>query len=331
MESPEFQFRQEQGEKVIEFLKRINAFEFFQKLANNPEKVREIKFDDLNDFLVRLNGIARNIPIHKREADGEKVYFEGFIDRALVPRQEDKEPLLEEAFDARQDLQNPEDFSYMLPAVTNAVHLFADGNGRTSRMLNILLTPHTSQEEFENKLNKALGEHGRFESLDVNPAFLNVDIENIVLKRHGLKFKEGTESPLLPDGLVRLFTLEDVQSEKAKEFNGKREIDPRICFIAAYNYLKTHNLLDKVIATNEDFPEITVENYKALSWGKMDHILTEDDWQNILDDYYAIKRESVEVLIDIFIHPDEYKNIEGITLRDLFIQKVLGQYSKNKQ
>jgi len=310
--------RDKQGEKIADFLRRIKAFDFFKKLKEDHQLSEGVTFEEFRDFLIRINGIARNIPISDRGFDGDSVALDGFIDEATVPKQEDKESLLKEAFVARVHLKQPEDDAYMLPAVLTAVHPFADGNGRTSRVLNLLLTAHPTPEEFYTSLQKALGEDGRFDSLDINPSYINLEIEKTILERYGF-----TENHL-PDGLTRPRTNENVTSQDAKNFFKKFSADGRYCFIAMYKYLSSKGALEAVVKTKSDFPDFNLEDdYKAISPSKMDEVFTQEDWNNLLNEYYKIKKESVEILIDVFVNPDNYKSDEsGLTLREQLIQKV---------
>jgi Fic/DOC family len=308
--------REKQGEKLADFLSRIDAFNFFKKLKTDTELSEKVTFDEFKDFLVRINGIARNIPIQDRGFDGNGVALDGFIDQAVVPKQEDKEDLLKEAFMARLRLKYPEDDRYMLPAVLTAVHPFADGNGRTSRVLNLLLTEYDSSEKFNETLQKALGEDGRFDSLDINPSYINLEIEKTILRKYGLAEDQ------LPDGLTRARTNENPQSDSARNFFKKYNADSRYCFIAMYKYLQSRGKLEAVVKTKADFPTFNLEDdYKAISPLKMEEIFTQEDWDGLLNEYY--EKVSIETLIDIFVNPDDYKSDEsGLTLREQLIEKA---------
>lgn len=322
-EISEKEFRAAQAEKIIDFLTRIGAYEYIQKLISNPEADQSLSFDKFKDFLTRLNGIARDIPISERKTDGETVYLSGF-DEALVPRQEDKEAILKDAYEAMSKISSGDE-AYLLPATVNAVHLFADGNGRTSRVLHTLLTKFESNEKFIEKLRLALSEDGRYETADINPARVRTDIDKIILNRHGIKFENEKEwSPIFPNGFRRLFaSTEEVENPKAKEFMSLRRTDQSYCFISAYEYLKEKDLISKNV--------IELRGGVALSPSKMDQLLSEADWEEILNKYYELKKEHVEILIDAFVKPEEYKNLDGsMNLRDYFLSEIHKRLQKNE-
>ncbi len=335
METPseESFFRIEQANKLIEFLKRSGAPEFFHSLSGDLERSKDIPFDDFMDFVERLNGIARDIPIKDRGADGENVLLSSPIaGDSTVPRHEDKKVLLEEAYNARLELANKEDVQYMIPLVVNAVHLFEDGNGRTSRVLNVLLSPHNSTKDMEMALTAALGLHGRFDSLDLSPSYISLYVEREVLQKHGFKYEsENYFTMQVPEGMTRGFTPEDPKQEKAKEFKLKRKVDFELTFAATYLYLKSKNILESIYVRRQELPEFDLEDdYRALSIKKMEDVLTDEDWQNIIDGYYTLKKEQVEVMIDCFVHPENHKTEEGVTLREAFIKKAISEMESHK-
>lgn len=318
----EEQLRVQQAEKIIDFLNRIGAYEYVQNLVSHPELRKQFTFEEFKNFLIRINGMARDISTSQRRGDGETVYLEGF-DTALMPRHEDKEGILQEAYDSIEKV-SPGDESYLLPAVVNAVHLFADGNGRTSRVLHTLLYSK-SEEEFTKHLRQAVGKNGRYDTPDISPGLIDVDIEKIILSRHGIQFEDnGKYSPIFPEGFGNLFaTTEKPTTQKAKEFMALCYHDQPYCFIATYEYLKEKKLIEKVIIKNS--------NGYMLSPLKMEQELSEEDWKAVIDAYYRIKKEHVEVIIDVFVEPNKYKNIEGdMNLKDYFLKKIQERLESNK-
>jgi hypothetical protein len=79
-----------------------------------------------------------------------------------------------------------------------------------------------------------------------------------------------------------------------------------------------------VVKTKSDFPSFNLEDdYKAISPLKMEEMFTQEDWDNLLNEYYKIKKASIEILIDIFVNPDDYTSDEsGQTLREQLIEKA---------
>lgn len=321
----EKEFREKQSEKIVGFLSRAGIYEYAEKLKQNNKDIEKPTFDTFKDILIRVNGILRDIPPTKRGFDGENVRLVGHVGDELMPKHEDKEGILKEAYEAINKLPNEGDETYLLPAVINAIHLFADGNGRTSRVLHTLLASN-SQEEFNKQLPLAVSERGRYDTTNISPGIVGAEIEKIVLVKHGIQFEDdGQYSPVFPDSFGLLFaTIEKVSTAKAKEFFALQNSDTEYCFVAAYGYLKEKKLLE----------ENTIQLGKNTSFSpsKMEKNLSEADWDAIIQKYYGLKKEHVETLIDAFVEPDVYKNLDGsMNLRSYFIQKIQKESERNKK
>ncbi len=321
LETNDEPLRVQQADKIIDFLNRTGTYEYVQNLISHPELKKQFTFEEFKNFLIRINGIARDLPTSQRREDGETVYLEG-IDTVLMPRHEDKEGILKVAYDSIEKV-SPGDEAYLLPAVVNAVHLFADGNGRTSRVLHTLLHSK-SEEEFTERLRLAVGKNGRYDTYDISPGLIDGDIEKIVLMRHGIQFEDnGKYSPIFPEGFGNLFaTTEKPTAQKADEFMSLCKHNQAYCFIAAYEYLRERKLIEKVTIKNS--------NGHMLSPLKMEQELGEEDWKSVIEAYYRIKKEHVGVIIDAFVEPNKYKNIEGdMNLKDYFLKKIQERLESN--
>lgn len=116
------------------------------------------------------------------------------------------------------------------------------------------------------------------------------------------------------DGLTRLFGIDQPQSTKGKEFATLRARDNWYAFVGAYDYLKEHNLLDQATFTQGEA--------HGLSMKKMDELLGDEGWQNVIDEYFKLKKEHVEILINAFVEPDKYQTRNGKNLRDEFLDQI---------
>ena len=314
----ENELREKQAEKIVDFLNRIGAYEYVQQLRLEPEK--RPSFEEFRDFLIRINGILRDIPIVDRKTDGTTVQLVGF-DQALMPKHEDKEKILEESYDALDKI-NPADDAYLIPAVINAVHLFSDGNGRTSRVVHTLLSAK-SKEEFERDLPTSVSLDARFEVQNINPGLISVDVDKVVLMKHGIKYQEGDSFlPIFPEGFALLFaTAENVTNIKAKQFMYFCSIDQPYCFVAARDFLEENGLTDKVL--------LKMPEGVAFSPAKMEKELKDSDWDEIIERYYKLKKEHIEVIINSFIEPHSFKNLDGtMDLKDFFKKEIEFELAK---
>lgn len=319
--------RLERGGRIVNFLDKINAYDYINAIFDSEKE--KPSFDEFKNFLVRINGIAREIPIKKRSFDGKEMEISGFLGTdTLFPKFEDKDDLLRYAYDSLI-ITNRDDLKYSLPAIINAIHYFEDGNGRTSRTMHQLLENHSTNQEMLDSLGKALGEEGRFETPDINPGLIITEIQKIIFSKHGLHVEDNGE-PNFRETFRRVASVEFEKIEEnhknieyIKDFKSKLFVDG--------SYLKT--VLCEVLG--KDINEILTQKYGSndISPLKMAEILSETQWQEIFEKYYGLKKEYVKILIDVFAKPENYKSNEdgNVSVKDLFIQKINSIFEKNKK
>ena len=309
--------RPERAERIIKFLDKTGAYEFFQNIGQEKDIVT---FDQFKSFLQRLNGIASEIPINQREFDGGTVELTGSFlgETVLPPRQEDKEGLLRLAFDSAKTL-SADDNSYMLPAVINELHMFKDANGRTSRTLHLLMTCK-DKETFEAELRKALDVDGRYDSPDVNPGLIDHEIKiHNLTEKHGWGL--GEQGRLAKHIKLKGFI---VQTEYG-------QIDK-----TNQSYVESVEKFRKIASSDPEYiltavvESLSQEKYDSILWNdrlispvKM-ATLSEQEWNGVFETYHRLKREQVESLVSVFTHPETFRNQydHEETLRDMFIRKI---------
>ncbi|MDP3880616.1 MAG: hypothetical protein Q8Q32_00320 [bacterium] len=316
--------RDTQAQKLVGFFEKTAALDFFQKIAEGTKD--RPSFQEFRDFLTRINGILRDIPIAKRSEDGQGVFLQGFGENSEVPRHEDKLPLLQEAYEKSETLER-EYIKYFIPAIINAVHLFSDGNGRTSRTIYLLLENHGSNENFASALKEALSLNGRLNAIDANTAFIRGDLENEVLRRNGWLKKgdppyQQEQLGKINSGIASLEWSELDGNYSGYEFAGKVEelsIDNgQYMITAVYNFLGQ----ERINEVTEEY-DVDGKQYQTISPKKMMEALTPNEWEAILDEFYKLIKEETEILIDVFVHPDQHKSKDGkSTLRDAFISAI---------
>lgn len=312
-EKTEEQSRAETAEKVVTFLEKTEAYEKIEELLDGQKD--KISFEDFKDLLVRLNGIIRDIPIHERSFDGAQVHVEGWMDTYKPPRQKDKEGILERAYDATDKVERGDE-KYLIPAVINATHLFIDGNGRTARLLYQLLEKHNSKEDFLTVVKKAMQKDGRYDTLNVNPGLIASQIEDIVYARHGWN-SEHTRIGEFRAGFITM-EMEKIPRDHPsydilKTMVRESKADATL-MITALNEVAMQEQSKKILAKDG-----------RISLIKMSEVLSTEELEEVIEKFWEIKKEYVDILIDIFANPDEYKTVddkEEIKVKDLFIKKV---------
>ncbi|MST04127.1 MAG: hypothetical protein EXS49_00980 [Candidatus Pacebacteria bacterium] len=243
------------------------------------------------------------------------------MEDVTVPKHEDKEGLLEYAYDAKNQISK-DDIKYMLPAVINAVHLFADGNGRTSRITHLLLKEYSSKEEFINEIKKAVGISGRLNSFNIDPGIIDFELERIVLEKHGWRFENDD-----PNGKLGIIERGVATAEIERLDQGHQSYKKAKRLLSFCSDNATYVLTVIHILLGDEGIQNIMNEYngnKRISPKKMLDILKPEDWENMLDNFYKLKKEQVEALVDIFIKPEEFihKRETGETLKDFFERKI---------
>ncbi len=125
--------------------------------------------ETFGDLLVRINGTARGISEAEHGFDGEGVQA-GTVGGSVPPDQADKVDLLGEMLNksqkyAQAQLEKGEEpqaimqeLAMVMPVVVNKLHLFRDGNGRTSRFLRMFIRDgdQLSQEKIDGLVGKKM-------------------------------------------------------------------------------------------------------------------------------------------------------------------------------
>ncbi len=314
-ENTEDDVRAKTSEKITSFLEKTNAYEKIESILDQHKE--KINFEEFMGLIVRLNGIIRDIPIHERSIDGERVQVEGWIDSYIPPRQSDKEGLLKKAYESSSHVDD-EDVKYLIPAVINAVHLFLDGNGRTARLLHQILKKHDSKNNFLDDIKKAMDKDGRYETFNINPGLIAARINDILLARHGWT-SDHNRLGVFRSGLLTL-ELDKMDKEKPK-YPLIKELVTASKQDAFYVVTAIHE-----ISSPEQAQQIVSKKYRdGISLEKMEEVLSEEELKEILERFWELKKEYVDILIDIFVKPDEYKTTNDekeIRVKDLFINKI---------
>jgi len=133
--------------------------------------------ESFGNVLLHVNSTARGLSPEEHGFDGEGVQA-GTIDGSIPPDQEDKITLLGELVSATQQHiaiqsekgEDPQsimsELAVAIPTVVNKLHLFADGNGRTSRMLRMVLR---DGDQLTPEKTEALVHKNGYEKYDTTP------------------------------------------------------------------------------------------------------------------------------------------------------------------
>lgn len=323
----EAQQRIEQAEKVSKFVDKTDVYDYAKNfLDGNTEKP---SLEEFKNFLIRVNGIARNIPISKRALDGKNVQLSDAYFNAQVPKHEDKEILLEYAYNSL-DKVNKEDLKYLIPGLINAIHFFADGNGRTSRTLYQLLSGYASKGDFQENLKTSLGEAGRTKSVDVDPSLIYDDIREDILKKNGWDLSEGR---CHLGNMCKTANVEfDQVGTECESYQNLKKFHS-----ISFGFFEERYALTALAAVMGDkIDSLLTDKYRRkgfVSFHKMAEIISNAEWEMIFEKYYDLKKDQIKTFVDIFAMPEQFKSDDSPeeNLKDKFIKGVEQRYQDNKE
>lgn len=204
--------------------------------------------ESFGGVLQNINATSRGIASEEHDFDGEGVQA-GTVSGSIPPDQEDKISLLGELVSAAQEhitsqTEKGEDSQTILnelavamPTVINKLHLFSDGNGRTSRILRMVM--RDGDQVTPEKIESAVHKDG-YDRYDATPGF---PIERSVMTH--IRAINGAGEIKVIDDVVDEDTMADEQyTDIITRFP---DISPTVidAYSDTFNFYETMRLLGK--------------------------------------------------------------------------------------
>jgi len=291
--------------------------------------------EEFLQLLDGLNGILRDKRKEDWKMDGETVanvsMFLGIV--YVPPRQEDKSELLAEVLSSAkimsQEGRDLKDVALLVSASLNAIHPYLDANGRTSRMIYLLLTKGFNAETIK-ELQAVLSESGR-DKINIDPGLIQTEIDDLI------KNEVGIDNPEInPDRIINLFSglakkemeFEQEISEKDKNlFLELSSKDGQYLFWSVFEFLRNNPELNKKKFIKK-FPNGSVILTDILVGD-----LNQEQLSQILRNYRNLKKKYVEKLVGSIANPDadEYQVDEDgqkIPLKTYFENRIKDEQDK---
>ncbi|MEA1936971.1 MAG: Fic family protein [Patescibacteria group bacterium] len=338
-EYSEKEFREQGTDALLRFLDTAENAKFlhdkkFEEIFADEESKRDfvdnLEIEEFIELLNTFNGILRNKEKEEWRMDGETVALVGFVDGAIPPQHEDKPELLAKvlsvAKEMNQNKKDLKDIALLFSSSINAIHSYADGNGRTSRLIYSLFTQDFN-DETKKELKEVLLEGGR-EKININPGFIEGEIEDLV----------GIKEPNISKGEIAQFWRDDkVGKRKDIKFNqeinkadkelffNRLDKDNEYFFWSVVKYLQDNSDINREKCLKE-IPNSS-NNAMAIPISILSKSLDNEKLNKIFQNYRDLKKEYVEKLIDSIANPDkkEYQiEIKGqkISIKDYFESKI---------
>jgi hypothetical protein len=334
--------RDKQSNRVLQLLEKLKVKEIFKNHESKKEFIENLDFEGFKKLLVTFNGNLLNIPIPERSfssstvtltltkdaAKREKMAkgFAGASSDNELPRQEDKEELLHELFNCVQKMarnnMSMKDIAIEMGVGINAIHAFEDGNGRTSRLFNFILAEDYQGSEEQNKfLQKLLGDKGRLQ-LNLNPQLGQSTINAYIQEK---KFGLNGKNPIFLKDFKLLAINGSLNLNKDFKNDFTKYIFSDNFFgdamglgsLAVYQFLEDKRILKQCLSE---------DGLGVILVKKLGRYLNQENMEEILSNYWNLKKESVSILLKSLVSPDDYKATNRLgsisTIKEDFLKEL---------
>ena len=315
-------------QKIYQFLSRTGFLQVAGDRGRFSEWMENLSFEEFEKHLFRLNGLVREMSIKERGKDDEGVSVKNQFDDIsyLPPRKGDKRALLEKSFTAAKTLPE-KDAGLLLYYTLQAVHPFGDGNGRTGRLLYMILEKGelgerlTSQELSDFLAHDGESGPGRQKFTqkvrspeEVYRAVEQLFAADVLGKNITSKFKRIYSG--LQSGTIESVENNNLSSDLKQELERLMSEGGGGAYpfrnIILLKYLQSRDQLEKYGTEDEQQELLRFDGQKLLEG------LSESDASEIIEMDLGLKQTFVEKLIDIIANAEKYQMAKGGTLKDHF-------------
>lgn len=259
--------------------------------------------ETFGSLLLDVNGTARGLAPDEHRFDGKGVQA-GTVGGSIPPDQEDKFTLLDELVQhsqahAQKRLEEGADaqtvmteIAVAIPTVVNKLHLFADGNGRTSRILRMVL--RDGDQITSDKVDALINKIG-YERYDTTPAS---PVERAIMR--AMLRENGTESISVADDVIDDNFMEDIFADDGldKLFEERIPgIDVRI--VKAYRDSFNFDETIRLIAKEKELGE------KVSLKSVLEATTDPEELNKFVDTYRGVRKQRAELLIQGMLNEKE--------------------------
>lgn len=330
------------GEKAQRLMELSKITELRQNEEAFDNRIQELNRDGAYKYLMTLNGILRGVDRSER---GVRSNIQ--VGEHMAPSRKVQGIILNDITESLKGIKDNHYRATLAYYTVNNLHLFADGNGRTSRAVyEIFDNPNfnLSGENFIHKTNSAneVGGHGKFERAHGIQSTMTAYqlARGILAEKLARDGKIDSRINEMPSRLEMVYgSTPDVYFTDDAENNltpqEKRSInlafhDGDVAFLTLCRMLNIKGTSDKVISNSIKTSPDSTNKFMAVEIGKRDMDTgapnekshqtfsgwTADDYRAFLEGFQIVQLESQRTLNDIFSNPESYKRTDGRTWAD---------------
>lgn len=290
--------------------------------SKDEKFINELTGEDLKKLLIFVNSKTRNIP--ENEAKFEELMTAGEL---ISPKNTIQEKIINDLADSLKNIQGEKNKATLMYHLINQLHLFGDGNGRTSRTMfemfaNDEFNFYNNENFIHNEKNEYTTNSDGFEKM--NSIIAAQDMGKIA---SFFLYKGLVESGVLDDiETKRIYTSETFRGGNAIGDNLVKIIDSvDTCQLANINRALCDNneeysisgltmlIMDKIKGykvdeTDYDSYEYIVDvSENSTESDKRFSNWTAEDYDLAIKIADTLKKDMLELIIDIFEHPENFK------------------------
>lgn len=333
---PNLEKRRTHSEKTLRLLKTLNAAETFDSVEHRKSFLERVSYDEFKHIGILINDAMRG-QVGSNDFDGGDIQVRELhamsgvnVADYIPPDPRDKEELLKEVLDSAKTLE-PHDAGLLIALGINGIHPFADGNGRSARvMYSLLADGYDESQDARTRISELSGENGR-EYFDPNTKIVhpiaNFWIERTVGMTHtdpasvteSWSKKGSMRGNLSPETL-------DVSSEVSLA-DRKRLVniveDRSFRTSVFYLFLKERDMLKEPYIVHKESEGRFEREKRPDKWTtiEIDTVLRDLSMTQIgelLEVSRQIRKLSIQVMIQFFTTPEKFKIADGRTVKEYF-------------
>lgn len=330
------------GEKAQRLMELSKITELRQNEEAFDNRIQELNRDGAYKYLMTLNGILRGVDRSER---GVRSNIQ--VGEHMAPSRKVQGIILNDITESLKGIKDNHYRATLAYYTVNNLHLFADGNGRTSRAVyEIFDNPNfnLSGENFIHKTNSVdeSSGHWKFERAhSIQSTMTAYQLARGILAEKWARDDKidprinemNSRIEILFGETPDVYLTDDAENNLTPQEKKAINLafhDGDVALLSLCRILKIKGTSDEVISDSIKTDPNNANKYMAIEVEKKDMDTgapnekshqtfsgwTADDYRTFLEGFQIVQRDSQRTLNDIFSNPESYKRTDGRTWAD---------------